>query len=317
MSTATERLSYSRFSKYISCRRAYRYQYIEKLYPIGGTISVEKWMDRQRGTVVHAIMEALLLGRTAEQGAEAGFEECVRGKYGREDASLDKQQALRDYLPELLEIGKRTGEFMRVEEWEPLMLKGKPIIEAEVSLPIQGWKDFYGKIDFAAVHKPSGLRFVLDFKTTTRFDDVRKEDYRLQMILYSKMLRENGVEVAGSGIFQIKPELPKRAPRKLRIDEGAFDQVRESEDGKFRFLPSIYGETYQDNVWREFERAAIEMSKFTEASDLVNLNPFQCDFCDLRKLCQAELRGEDADYIRDTCYTPSKTRPKSLLTVDF
>lgn len=317
MSTDNDKLSYSRTYSYLKCLKMYQYSYIDKLTPKAGTVSVESWLPRQRGQIIHGGMEYALLGKDIEAGCRQAFQDIVAPEETWKQAAGDAQRlALEGIMEELIQVTKNAADFLGVEDFEPVMHNGFPMVEVEVTHPLPGWKSFTGYVDVVVKHKPSGRVFVMDYKSVTRFNAAEDEVYRVQMIAYTKALKSMGVHVDGALILSIKPELARRPPRKIRIDSGTIDTVRESEDGKFMLVPTLYGAEYVDNVWANFEKMALAMANFKAEDAYTNISSYGCNFCDFKILCQAELSGGDAEYIRSSKYSSRNPGRKSL-TVTF
>ena len=313
--TANDRLSNSRAYTFFKCPQLYTYQYIEKLYPRPGTVSVENWLPRQRGTILHGALEYAILGKDTEAGARQAFEEVCNPSFPRQPAGPAQREALEALMPELVQVAKNAAEFLQIEDWEPLIFNGKPMVEIEVSHPIAGFKDFMGYVDIVMRHKPTGRVYAADWKSVTRFASPEDEVYRGQLLLYAKCLKHMGVHIDGAAIIQLKPELAKRATRKLRVDSGSIDGPRESECGKFMFTPTLYSEEYINNYFASFERTAQAMARFKPEEAYVNMGGFQCSGCDYKSLCQATLQGQDAEYIRNTKYTQSGASKRASLNI--
>jgi hypothetical protein len=315
MST-NERLSYSRYYLYTKCRKAYEYQYIQKLTPAAGTVPPEAWIKRGRGILIHGACEAGLAGRPLADGINEQIVELEfppRGGPGRPDLAA----TARTIAAECEQVAQDLLDWLPANDFEPLVVNGKLGLELELSCPVTGWKDFMGYADLVVRHKPTGRVFVGDYKSTERFKSPESEVFRVQMILYAYALRQMGVKVDGALIVQLKPELPKGKPRKVRIDEGGIDAPRESADGRFQLTPTRYSDTYVDNVWSNFDRVAAEMAQFEASrSSYIQMSDFSCGFCDYSALCSAELNDMDADWVRKNKFTQrSYTKRSTQLNV--
>jgi hypothetical protein len=260
-------------------------------------------------------MEFALLGKDIEAGARHAFDQVCSPEFPRQPAGPDHKAALEAIMDELIQVAKNAAEFLKMDEWEPVLHNGQPMVEVEVSHPISGFKDFMGRVDMVMRHKPTGRVMLADWKSVTRFSNAEDEVYRGQMLLYAKCLKRMGVHIDGAAIVQIKPELPKRDTRKVRIDTGSIDGPRESECGKFMFTPTLYSDEYINNYWANFERTAQAMARFKPEEVYVNMRSWSCNFCDYRALCQAKLQGQDADYILSSKYTQSGSPKRASLNI--
>ncbi len=305
-----ERLSYSRLYSYAKCKQLYTYQYLQKLQPAPSTVSVENWMPRQRGTLIHGGLEAGFLGRDVRGGVEA-----AALKITRDGLDTVKSEALESIKEECAIIAQDGLDFLPVSDWEPLVYRGRPMVEAYLSAPLPGWKEFCGFADVVARHKPTGRVMIIDHKTRVRFQTPDQEQLALQFILYAHALETMGIKTDGCMVFQIKPELPKGKPRKHRVDDGGIDAPRESIDGRFSTIPTFHSRGYIEQLWKGFQKQALEMSHFKEAYSYPQISGFSCNGCDFKKLCQAELNDMDADYIRANNYIIRDRKPATPLVV--
>lgn len=293
------RLSYSRSYTYQKCQKLYDYQYHQKLAPRGGTIKLEYWKPRVIGQLIHAGMEAGLLGKPLEAAlAETAREITERG------VDAEKALALVQMQQDAAQIAQDCLDWLPAADFRPVVHKGQPLVEAELIHPIKGWDEFMGYVDLVAEHIPTGRVLVIDYKSKDRFSKPEDEAYALQFLLYMKALSHMGVHVDGAYVVQIKSELPKGKLRKIRTDVGGIDGPRTSTDGRFQATPTFHSKEYINNAWNNFEKLAIQMTSFDPARAFTNLSGWQCGNCDFRKLCQAELRNEDYDYIRRSSYKP-------------
>jgi CRISPR/Cas system-associated exonuclease Cas4 (RecB family) len=314
MSSASENLSYSRAWLYKKCKRAYAYQYLERLSPARGTVSIENWIDRGRGILIHAGLESGLVGRDIAQGIAQEIAEIAAGQYGGEP-DPERAAAARGIADECAQIAQDVLDWLPAGDFEPITIAGKPAVEACLTAPISGFKQFIGFTDVVLRHKPTGRTFVADYKTTTRFKGAEGEIFRLQMILYLYALKQMGIHVDGALIIQIKPTLPKGKPRKIRVDEGGVDAPRESVDGRFQITPTLYSATYVQKVWEQFDRQAADMAKLTVDTAYANVDDFACSGCDFRDLCMAELNGGDVEWIRANKFNQRGGQKRSSLNV--
>src|ERR1041385_3692488 len=111
-----------------------------------------------------------------------------------------------------------------------------------------------------------------------------------------------GVKCHGSMLFELKPTPPRRPSRTAYEDNGSIDSIRMSTDGRFRTIPSFRSDTYIDSMWQDFVKESQVMATLTDAQVYRNVNAFNCLECPYKKLCQAELNGEDVDFILKTSF---------------
>ncbi len=308
--TFTESLSYSRAYTFNKCRTLYDFKYIQKIKILPKDMHVDSWERMFRGTCIHGACEAAFL----KQDPVAFVKQIVVDERAK-GLSPDQLALLDEIESDSLSVAADFLEWLPVTDWEPVMVQGKPLVEVELRLPIAGWPGgFVGYADLIARHIPTGRVFCLDWKSKARFTSEGDWFFSIQDSLYRKVLKEQlGVDCVGSAYCEIKPVPPKRAPRNLRVDAGGVSGVRESSDGRFRFTPLSRSVGYLDNVWEDFQRQAVVMSRFTSQDAYTNQSAFSCRGCEYLTLCQGRLGNHDVQGILDTGYSYNKDSLKIVM----
>lgn len=285
-----ETFSYSKAWTYNACKRKYSYQYKLRLRPLTKDAHLDSWSRLFTGTCIHAALEALSLGEDpAKYIADAIAEEKARGL--REE-QLD---VLGIIEAEALMIATNFSEWFDMSQWEVVKhpTTGKPLVEFELRVPLKCGGEFLGYVDCVLRHKKTGKVVCSDYKTKKTLSPHGDEDFVTQLVLYLAALSKLGIVHANDfQLLEMKSSLPKRAPRKARIDTESIDAIRESEDGCFQVIPRYCSDTYIANVWEAFETQAANMMRFQHQYEYPNRSSFNCKGCPYRRLCDAQLFGE-------------------------
>jgi hypothetical protein len=297
-----ETLSYSRRSTWNSCRKRYEYQYVKRLRTAPTDLPVEKWLQFSKGSAVHACLESVFKGEDMSVGLTR-----VTERFERDGLDQNKRDALSELLASSRQIAQSVADWLPASDWDPVIgPDGYKLIEAKLTAKLPGWPGgFVGYADLIATHRPTGLTLILDWKTRSKFDAENVGAYDLQLAAYQHCATELGIKVHGTALVEIKPDLPKRAPRFKRDDSKSFYSVRESEDGRIRFTPTLRSEELVKTLWTDFEREAVSIAKHHRdpAEIYRNTSAWNCGFCRFRFACYSEANNEDSQYELENRYT--------------
>jgi len=300
--TQNEWLSNSRLYMFNKCRHAYALKYADKVKPATRGMYLDSWLRMLRGVIIHAGIEAGFLGHSVEDAVRtAAAQERAKGLTEAQKFELTKMEgesplvchALLDWLP--------------ASDWEPMIYRGRPMVEARLEWSLPGWKGFLGFADLVARHKPTGRVCVLDWKTRETFEANDVDIFNQQFLLYSYVLNKMGVQVDGSLLVEAKPEPPKKKPKKIRVDVTGINEVRISADGRFRSIPTFRSPAYLAAGWAEFEKQALVIASLRGEEVYRNMSAFNCKSCEFKHLCQAELQGHDVEHVLNTGFSYPKS----------
>lgn len=300
--TSGEFLSNSRIYMFNKCRQAYQYKYKDLIKPAAKGMYLDSWKRMLRGVMIHAGIEAGFLGHSVEDAIRTtAAKERAKGLTNEQKFELTKMEA------ESPLVCKALLDWLPASDWEPIMYRNKPMVEARLEIGLPGWKGFLGFADLVARHKPSGRVCVLDWKTRETFEADDVDVFNTQFLLYSYVLAQMGVEVHGSLLVEAKPVPPKRKPRIVREDVGGIDSVRVSADGRFRSIPTFRSPAYLAAGWADFCKQALVIAAARDEDIYRNMGAFSCKSCEFRHICQAELQGYDVQHVLDTGYAYPKS----------
>jgi len=197
--------------------------------------------------------------------------------------------------------------------------------------------NYHGHIDWVARDLETGHVWLVDFKTRKNIQGAESLDYDYQLPSYIVALRQMGVEIHGAAHLQIRakcPEVPEllkaraKAPVKMsrkqittdwatyrtallahNLDPNDYLDVRDKLK-PFDVLTTIYRAPEElENIRRELNATGHAIGAFGLMLDTHyavaprRLHVMQCRTCNYQDLCLAELRGHDAEHVRELHYT--------------
>ena len=255
------------------------------------------------------------------------------------DEELPEQEEL---LARALDVFSEALEEFDPLRWLPITVvrDGEPIpaLELPFCVPCAGSEGLHGYIDAVLRDLETGQTWCVDYKfrRTLAADD--DERFNLQNAVYMMACRQMGIGVAGTMTWQ-RYNAPSAVPKFNRDGSVSRSRIRCTWTRFRRFLeeagldPADYGDMEGkladvemcratrevrsdemiDLVWEHVvEAAATEIGLIHGSLSSVlctpSMDPWTCRLCSFQSLCQAELRGYDADYVRETEYTPRSHR---------
>lgn len=219
--------------------------------------------------------------------------------------------------------------FTVVRDGEPI-----PALELHFCVPCAGSEGLHGYIDAALCDLDTGQVWCVDYKfrRTLAADD--DERFNLQNAVYMMACRQMGIDVAGTITWQ-RYSTPSAVPKFNQDGSVSRSKIKCTWPRFRRFLEEA-GLDPADYAEMEEKLADVEMCRATReirSDEMVNLvwervveaasreiahasfgretlpycvpsmDPWTCRMCSFQSLCQAELRGYDAEYVRQTEYT--------------
>jgi hypothetical protein len=291
-----ETLSFSRRFTWGACRKKYDFQYTQRLRTPPSDMPFKKWQQFTRGTLTHACLESAFRGESFAVGLDR-----AQQRLERDGLDPEKRRALPDMIAAASTVAQTVADWLPVSDWAPVNYQGQPAIEAKLTTALPGWSGgFVGYADLIATHKPSGLTFIIDWKTREKFDSEDVGHYDFQLAAYQHCATIAGIKIDGTALVEIKPDPPKRKPKFNRNDTKNFYSVRESSDGRIRFTPTLRSPELVATLWKDFEREALSIAKHSRNPDEIyrSTSSFNCTGCKYRQVCFAEALGADAEHVK-------------------
>lgn len=336
-------VSVSQINTFLACRRRWHYAYREGLrqrrerdYLTVGKLchaGMEAAMRRRWECAVGNLFDPEFADLQSD-GRDAIIE--MFNDYMSVTDFLDEER------PEQYELCDRALDVFdeALEEFEPLrwmpmtvVRDGEPIpaLELHFVVPCAGSEGLHGYIDAILRDLETGQTWCVDYKFRRTLASDDDERFNLQNAVYMMACRQMGIDVAGTMTWQ-RYSSPSAVPKfnqdgsvsrsKIKctwprfrrfLEEAGLDPADYGDmEGKLadvemcRATKEIRSDEMIDLVWGEVvERASCSISRALHLGDwcIPSMDPWTCRLCSFQSLCQAELRGYDADYIRETEYT--------------
>lgn len=290
------------------------------------TAMQEMWNDQQLGQ--GDFYEYGIRGAWREAGIYAM--EAEWRKYMEENTFLaeeipDQEQILLDA------VSVFTQAFWEFEPWKyevvTLWKNRKPIpaLELHFLVPCAGSKGMHGYIDAILREKSTGFVWCTDYKFRKALSDDTEEAYNVQNAVYTHACAKMGVNITGTMTWQhintpaADPAVNKngtisRAKIKTTwqhyakfcaaqgVDPEPYREEMEPKLADIEWFRATYEYRNPETVKRIWDEVVVPASwGVNKAYRNVNrrfMYPWNCKMCQYKDLCQAELRGYDADAIR-------------------
>ena len=341
--TPESMVSVSQINCFLACRRRWHYSYCEglrqkrerdyltvgKLCHAGMEAAMRKRWDWAMKGADPDLQDLIEVGTAAVTRMWDEYMEVTDFL----DEELPEQQEL---LARALDVFEEALEEFDPLRWMPVTVArdGEPIpaLELHFCVPCAGSQSLHGYIDAILHDLETGQVWCVDYKfrRTLAADD--DERFNLQNAVYMMACRQMGIDVAGTMTWQ-RYNTPSAVPKFNRdgsvsrskikctwprfrrfLEEAGLDPADYSEmEGKLadvemsRATREIRSDEMIDLVWAEIvEPASRTIGSASELGmlwSIPSMDPWTCRLCSFQSLCQAELRGYDTDYIRETEYT--------------
>lgn len=309
----------SRVKLWRRCRRAHHYKFVEKLE------KKVKGRPLTFGSLIHDCLEALLKKKTYEPVLKK-YEKEIKGVFEEERVELGLDTvipAARTILPLYEEHWKKDGLTYLA-------------IEKEFSIPLIQDVTFKGTLDGIVQDQRDSRVWLFERKTAKSIPDDNFRMADVQTVVYFDALAPSGFRRKVDGLMwdyiRSKPPTVPQVLKSGQMSERAIDTLPEiylSELKKHKIDPKPYKEFMaglegkrssffrriklpmsshlRKEVMEDFKATAQEIRDHGDRKERT-LSNWDCPRCEFFPLCMAELRGQDADYIRQHDYRPAKDR---------
>lgn len=272
----------------------------------------------------------------AREGATA-----IREEYTAYMSGIDYlQEELPEFerlLADALDVfGQALGEFDPLR-WEVLTVydgeEELPALELHFKVPCAGSKGLHGYIDAVLRDRETGYAWCVDYKFRSQLQADDEEAFNIQNAIYMRACRRMGLDVVGTLTWQhlnvpaSDPQLTKGGVSRARIrttweryrkfvqdhgfDPADYAEMEEklSDVEWFRETREYRSDDTVREIWDQIVvPAAWGVRRSSKGGNRRAMFPWNCRGCQFRELCQAELRGYDADDVRQRQYTRKEHR---------
>jgi RecB family exonuclease len=322
-----EHISFSEVQSYRRCPRAWSYRYLQKIK------RKFKGVRMLKGEMLHEMLNAYVFAKM-DHDYEGPDPWDVLETYAEEFATYFEQE--RDMHGDVIgDCGKIFEGYLRKYRKDPLTYEASEIkIEVDLNIdPFHIPAIFIGFIDKIATD-PQGRRWVMDHKFIKSIPTADDRFSELQLLLYvwaygmenpkekidgvcwdyarSKAPTEPEVLKKG-GLSKRKnldcdPYTYLKAIRREGLDATEYVDMLELLEGKEDtfyervFLPTPSSDMIIEVVNDFLQTAAEIQAKRDGGRCSRSMSSFNCATCEYRLICEAEVRGLDADFIKKSDY---------------
>ncbi len=300
---------------YRNCRQQHFYRYHEKIE------KKKRPRPLLRGTIVHSMIEAHIEGNDP-------WKEWKKAKKKWSKLFIEEQEEYGDLPDEIRVIMEGFFKFYRKDPIKFIRLKqSKKKTEHHFIVPLTKEINLNFKVDALGRSKDK-LRWIIDHKSYRSIPEGEAPYTDLQTMIYTWGLRKLGIKVDGvmwNFIRWKKPTRPGLLSEGDKLSQAKnidttwdvyLDTIREHgfkpkdyskmkdilTNAETKFYKRLYlpiNETLLDHLVSEAITTAEEIR---DARPPVRSMERHCDWCEYKGLCQAELRGLDAKWIRSNEY---------------
>lgn len=227
---------------------------------------------------------------------------------------------------------------IRWKDWTVAQLdERRPLIEAQLVVPLPGWEGFVGVVDLVATDA-DGYTWVIDWKCPALIPSEIVAEFSLQKAVYQKLLAAHGVHTDGSLMgytrFRI-PSVPKvnkngtisrqevattwpvykKTCEQNGQDPADYADIQEKLESRpwFKWAQTFRGEHEIDATWNEIVLPLADTIRrqVVHGGHTPRSISGRCQLCDFAEPCIEGLRGSDVDVILGLGYTrPHDRRPQ-------
>lgn len=307
--------SFSKIRTWRRCQKLYDYRYNQRLK------SKAKPPALLKGSILHELLDAHATGGSISK-VIAKFElEC-------RSLILGEKEVYGTIIPDMVAVFEAYRRFYSEDDLE--YVASEVLVTTDITPQIR----FIGYID-KLVRDKSGLLFTLDHKSSRSLPNEEQRFSDMQQLLYvwAKNRDGNPEKVAGV-IWDYLKTKPPTVPEVLKngflskrsIDTDYHTYLKAIKTAKLD--PKDYADILEnlktqpspffsrvklprpnndmiEAIVEDVRKSSLEMMVLGKIANVRNLTR-DCSFCEFHKLCHAELRGQDSDYVRKANY---ETRP--------
>jgi hypothetical protein len=334
-------ISVSQIQTYLSCKKKWEYGYIEEITPRveRSFLMIGKLCHKGMQTAMQALWYLSGAGVTMDELRETAIAsmETDYNQYMREVPLLDEE------IPDMEQMWEDAKSVFTqaLEEFDPLKYEvvsvvkdgaKVPALELHFYVPCAGTRGLHGFIDAILKEKETGHIWCVDYKFRKTLAPDEDEAFNIQNSVYSYACMKMDIPITGTMTWQ-HVNTPAAEPQVLKDGKMSRSKIKttwsayreaciragiDPADYEEEMVPKL-SEIEWFRATREYRNAetittiwntcvvpvsmAIAESRKPGANNYRSLYPWNCKMCQFQSLCQAELRGYDANAIRLREYT--------------
>lgn len=329
-------VSCTQLQAYLSCPRRWSYSYVEGLRPRAERpyLTAGRLIHRGFETAMRLRAEGCEnTGAMVDAGLLAIKEEAEEHALQFEGQSVE---VLSDAAREAREVFCEALPEFDPTRWDVMRVGGVPALELHFWTPCPHSEGLHGYVDAVLRERATGQVWCVDYKFRSRLASEDDERFSLQRAVYARACRDLGVPVTGTLTWQ-RLRRCEAVPKVLRdgsmsrakvtctwpryrealIEAGLDPEDYAEMEGKLsgvemsREIREVRSDEMLERVWGQVVTpTAMEVRRKREwrlegvpMQCVPALDPMRCRLCPYAELCQAELRGYDADFVRAEGFT--------------
>lgn len=335
-------ISVSQLQTFLSCRKKWAYGYIEGIKPRVEReyLTIGKLCHKGMQTAMQYKWEH---ERELGYWREHALRQALWAMESEHKEYMDRNMFLAEEVPDIENIltdAERVFEQafweFDIDKYEVLTIKKDgaliPALELHFAVPCPPTKGMHGYIDVILKDKTTGFVWCTDYKFRKSLSPDEEEASNIQNAVYSYACQKMGIEITGTMTWQ-HVNTPASEPSMLKDGRVSRAKIKTTWDVYEAFCrengidPEPYREEMQEKLsdiewyratyeYRNPETVArmwaecvvpgaklIKSAHGKSANNFRSMYPWNCKMCQFQSLCQAELRGYDAEYIRLNDYT--------------
>lgn len=329
-------VSCTQLQAYLSCPRRWSYAYLEGLRPR----TERPYLTV--GRLIHKGFEAAMRLRAGGCGdvldmVEAGTcaIEAEGDTLGGVEFEGDRVRGGDDPVSEACEVFWEALPEFDPARWDVMRVGGVPALELHFWTPCPCTGGLHGYVDAVLRERATGQVWCVDYKFRSRLASEDDERFSLQRAVYARACLDLGIPVTGTLTWQ-RLRRCEAVPRLLKdgtmsrakvmctwpryreellaagLDPADYAEMESKLAGveMSREIREVRSDEMLERVWRQVVTpTSIEVAYGREyrngqgAACVPALDPMRCRLCAYAELCQAELRGYDADFVRAEGFT--------------
>ena len=314
------------------CHRLYHYRYVEKIQ------QRVKRIQLMRGTIIGQCLDLVALER--EKINTPGSWRGILSRYGKQYAKLFDEE--KEYYGDLLgDIENIVSRYIKLYEKDGLKYWTSSKVTTPYELPIEidlsPGVVFRGHIDKMPRDKQSRY-WVMDHKSHKKIPEAEKRFNDLQLVFYFWAAPLAGYPKPSGVLWDYlrtkiptKPEILKSGELSQRKDidtdyETYYQEIvkhgldpakyhdllsRLKSEGQIKFFQRVFlpgpSKALVKEIVNDAKITAQEIKHLAGKSKTRTMDN-NCPQCEFYKLCTAELRGLDSDFIRKSEYVEAEDR---------
>lgn len=324
-------VSWSEVKTFRRCMKAHDYKYTQRLK------KKKKAVPLLKGSILHEMLDAhykvtnLKARKSSIESIEDAGQVLDRYEEKYKDLFLEEQETYGDIIGDCEKIFQA---YLKYYKEDPLSYKASEVF---VSTPLADDITLIGYIDKIAVDD-KGRHWLVDHKFTKSIPHEDETYHELQLLIYvwawERSVHGGNGKIKIDGIIwdhartkiPATPELLKKGGLSQRKNMDTTASIYMTEIGKHGLDPADYVEMLQhlqgnedkffrriilprppqdmiNEIVEDFRTTAVMIQKMKGIAPR-SMSNFNCRICEFRPLCEAEVRGHDADFIKKSEYTP-------------